>query len=609
MLFSLFLKGSQSLISNKTFFSYLISRLIDMPKYLYLACSVFLLNTYSAQDQKPGASCPFPQTYNVINVNNISSRYYSGGDMNFNWFNGQSNYEFPKGSGKTAAGAAALWIGGIDGTGQLKLAAMTYRQNGIDFWTGPLDTTNAAAVVNTCIDFDKAPSVSAGDINSFLFDYNNNLTGSPNYTLNANLSYWAANTPTVGNTTNQLAPYVDVNNNGTYDPVPGGDYPKIKGDQMMYFVTNDNGGIHTESQAVPIGIEVHHSIYAYGCATHDYPELKNVIFHHYKIYNRSAVTLTKTVVGMWSSSGIGDNNDDYAGSNAKMGYGYYYNGDNSDAIYGSILPATAIAVLKAPVADNNDHIDNNGNGVLDEPNEEMSVPNVFYYQKAMPTSSADPFPQKTDPVTGIHYYNYMTGFWKDGSPMTCGGDAYGGAFPTKQVFPEEMIPGSACNYSWTEKGLNNPPGQRSILVCTQPFMLKGKSSFEIEFAFITVVDSTKPNDNWAAVVKLKEEVAKVKTFYNLAVKPSCLINSIPKTSAGGDFLHVFPNPVTSDLTIKSSSVLKSYTLTDALGKVIFYQSNVNALSVNLDLSGIEKGLYFLKVETPREVRITKVMHL
>ena len=53
---------------------------------------------------------------------------------------GNAEYEVPKGSGKNSLFAGAIWIGGKDAAGNLKVAAQTYRQSGSDFWPGPVDT-------------------------------------------------------------------------------------------------------------------------------------------------------------------------------------------------------------------------------------------------------------------------------------------------------------------------------------------------------------------------------------------------------------------------------------------------------------------------------------
>ena len=41
--------------------------------------------------------------------------------------------KYQKGGNKHSMFAGALWIGGVDDGGQLKVAAMTYRQSGNDF--------------------------------------------------------------------------------------------------------------------------------------------------------------------------------------------------------------------------------------------------------------------------------------------------------------------------------------------------------------------------------------------------------------------------------------------------------------------------------------------
>ena len=82
-----------------------------------------------------------------LDVNNVRTKLLNGGDM---WWDlNNPKYEIPKISDPNAVRkhsmfAGAIWIGGKDNGGNLKLAAMTYRQFGQDFWPGPLDTTTAS---------------------------------------------------------------------------------------------------------------------------------------------------------------------------------------------------------------------------------------------------------------------------------------------------------------------------------------------------------------------------------------------------------------------------------------------------------------------------------
>ena len=49
--------------------------------------------------------------------------------------------------------AGSLWIGGIDKTGQLRVAAQTYRQQaGNDFFAGPIDTINGSDAFPNSVD-------------------------------------------------------------------------------------------------------------------------------------------------------------------------------------------------------------------------------------------------------------------------------------------------------------------------------------------------------------------------------------------------------------------------------------------------------------------------
>ena len=76
-----------------------------------------------------------------LDVNNVRATIMGGGDM---WGDlSDAQYEIPKGGNKNSLFAGALWIGGVDAGGQLKVAAMTYRQDGNDFWPGPLNVDNA----------------------------------------------------------------------------------------------------------------------------------------------------------------------------------------------------------------------------------------------------------------------------------------------------------------------------------------------------------------------------------------------------------------------------------------------------------------------------------
>ncbi|NBR83191.1 MAG: hypothetical protein EBT52_05630, partial [Flavobacteriia bacterium] len=85
-----------------------------------------------------------------LSINNVRATILAGGDM---WWDlNQARYEVPKGGGRHSMFAGALWLGGVDEGNQLKLAAMTYRSRGNDYWTGPLTSDGSASVDKSVCD-------------------------------------------------------------------------------------------------------------------------------------------------------------------------------------------------------------------------------------------------------------------------------------------------------------------------------------------------------------------------------------------------------------------------------------------------------------------------
>ncbi|MBK7691106.1 MAG: hypothetical protein IPJ31_08310 [Bacteroidetes bacterium] len=58
-----------------------------------------------------------------------------------------------------------------------------------------------------------------------------------------------------------MAPFVDVNNDNIYNALDG-DYPDIEGEQALWWVFNDNGKTHNETNGLPLKIEVKALAYA-----------------------------------------------------------------------------------------------------------------------------------------------------------------------------------------------------------------------------------------------------------------------------------------------------------------------------------------------------------
>ena len=115
--------------------------------------------------QKESATCLPATNSNQLTINNVRAYIETNGTM---WFKEIAQYEVPRGSGKTSMFAAALWIGGRDVSGQLKLAAVRFRQNGDDYWTGPLTVEGASINQQTCSKYDKHFKITRAEVEAHI---------------------------------------------------------------------------------------------------------------------------------------------------------------------------------------------------------------------------------------------------------------------------------------------------------------------------------------------------------------------------------------------------------------------------------------------------------
>lgn len=432
-----------------------------------------------------GCETPSSNTRMELAVNNVRTIIYSGSDMWWDLTRGTPYYFVPKVEDKSKGAcsnfAGNIWFGGLDDGGQLKVAAQTYRQDGVDFWTGPLSTIDASISADQCLKYDKIFKITRAEVDNFV------LGGGP---ITSAIKDWPGNGDLSLNQDPYLAPWVDkfgvAGGDGVYEPEQG-DYPyydvynnagkdnlgvckaRVFGDETLWWVYNDNGNVHTATGGNAIGLEVRAQAFAF--KTTD--EINNATFYSYQIFNRSSFRLNQTYMTVWTDADLGNYQDDYIGCDVKRGLGFVYNGDSYDETNGSsigyldFMPALGCDFFQGPINTTNGIDDNGVNGV-DEPGEQMGMTKFLYYN-----NNTDPAtnPQTTNPSNAVQTYQYMTGFWKDNTPFTCDViTGYGGSTPTSFMFPGDTYPASPCGpATWEETSL---PNDRRFLQSAGPFILE-----------------------------------------------------------------------------------------------------------------------------------------
>lgn len=509
----------------------------------------------------------------MLNINKVSTPILNRGDMFWNLQYG--GYEVPKGSCKSALFASALWMGGVT-NGNIKVAAQTYRQSGGDYFPGPLTNGTATTTPEVQQKFDRVWRINRQSIEEFKVKFSDGKVTDGTYTVPENLMSWPAHGDWANGYSKYLAPFVDVNADGLYNPM-NGDYPKIKGDQMLFWIFNDNGGIHTETQGTPLGVEVHGSAYAYTCDdikdNDSNTALNYTTFYHFDVFNKSMETVDSIKYGIWTDVELGNYKDDYIGCNPKKNYAVGYNGDDNDEGnngYGLNPPAIGLAVLG----------DNTMSGFMYYNNDFSSVGN---------------------PGRPEHYWGFMNNRWKDGTPLTYGGSGKGGTDTASFMYPGNND--RAGRPLWEET--TNQPGDRRMLVNVSGgnSLLPGAVQ-SIDYAIVFSRATT--GGAKGSVNKVDADIDKVRNWYAHQSFPGCLDLTMglwTNTNPVNAKIVVYPNPANQSISIQGNELSSGagYRIIDITGRKLWSGNAKETISV----LSLQPGVYFIEVTDGAQLYVAK----
>ncbi len=442
-------------------------------------------------------------------INNVRARLLGGGDCWWNFTDGR--YIVPKvdvSSGQQEVSsiyAGAVWIGGFDPFGNLKLACQDYRsatQN--DFWPGPLDPIQGNTEAVTCENWDRHFRVTGDEIRQHL---RNLATGNMNPSeIPKGLREW----PAKGNpyfvdawgfdlpfTDQALAGFFDADEDRLYDPLKG-DYPSIEirgcpldryPDEMIFWVYNDEGGgqEHTQSRGRTIRMEI--QVQAFGYATND--ALNDMTFQRYKLINRATDAIDSTFFAMWVDPDLGCSIDDYIGCDTALSLMYVYNQDPIDGQPGNTCDGTPTYNDKVPML-GVDYFRGPLKPITPDSSVELGMSSFMYYNRGGEGGGNWPAAM-SDPASPQAFYNYITGSWADGTPCTFGGSGYNPSNPAavdiNYVFPEQPTKAAPA---WSMCTANLAFGDRRTLQASGPFRLNPGAVNELIIGVPWVPDISYP---------------------------------------------------------------------------------------------------------------------
>lgn len=509
------------------------------------------------------AGCNASTTATEIALNNVRALIQTGGDMWWDFKNAQ--YEIPKGSGKTALWNGGIWVGGTDVNGQLKLCAVRYRSGGVDFFTGPLITTGNArgtTDIEVCYQYDKHWEVTRYQVEEFREWYHADPAKRERmfrgYSIPGVILEWPAHADASAGYDFYMAPFFDQNDDGFYNPSDG-DYPfydlddilpcgtsrehrrpRLFGDATLWWVYNDRGNVHHESNGEAIGMEFRAQAFEF--STND--AMNDMSFYNYALINRSTYTLIETYFGIYVDGALGWAWDDFTGCHVSKGVGYFYNGADVDGAgeawaYGANPPAIGVDFFEGPYQDPNGIDDcssydedynllcnecilngninglNFGDGIVD--NERWGMRRFVYYVNSGGVTG--------DPSTAPEYYNFLRGYWKDNERMRYGGNAHPAGGATGPI-TDFMFPGNSdpCGWGqggipmpfWSEETAGNEPYDRRMVQSSGPFVLEPGAINDITTG--VVFARSYEGTPWASVTSMLQEDEKAQRLFENCFK-------------------------------------------------------------------------------------------
>jgi hypothetical protein len=253
---------------------------------------------------------------------------------------------------------------------------------------------------------------------------------------------------------------------------------------------------------------------------------------------------------------------------------------------------------------------NFGDGIVD--NERLGMTGFSYYgSNNMARSNAPQF--------AIEYYNYLTGKWKDNSPLLYGGTGHindpNTAGPAcKFAYPGASDPlnwGTNCEfpnggfnqngYYWDEATVGNYPGDRATVGITGPFTFEPGEKQSVDIAYVYARDFD-PNDEKQAIDIMNQ---RIDTIRNRVVNGKIIY--LPSYSVDVSEYHleqidfpVFPNPASGDfinVDLRKAGIAGEmyFEIMDVTARRIQSGNLQSGKVQTLNVSGIRPGVYFLSI--------------
>ncbi|MCB9344855.1 MAG: T9SS type A sorting domain-containing protein [Lewinellaceae bacterium] len=373
-----------------------------------------------------------------------------------------------------------------------------------------------------------------------------------------------------------LADFFDVDDNGVYNPEKG-DYPLSDNTRRFYhqlpldqitFTPFHSDTITHLTHNKNIDTEACLMAYTFDCDQQEFVE--NSVFLEYHFINSNTELTAPVYYGLYADFDIGNPFDDYLGTELPAFSGVF--AFNSDTLFdqqsGTNPPVINLSVYQTP---------------LDSHGINVGVHNI------MPIHPGSQFWWADLPINNFEFYNYLSGLWRDGSPLTVGGNGWHGNEITDFPFPGH--PADSTN--WSELSANNLLEDRSALISFKVPVLFPKAVNRIFFSLSA--------SNQTGISSQLNQIREFKSAQNYFImgypfdmpfQRPCL----PSIVQNENQVIIFPNPATDHIKVQSSSTpIEEITLFNMLGHWVGKQkSSVGTThTLRMETASLSPGVYMV----------------
>jgi hypothetical protein len=363
-----------------------------------MAIAVLFVSSLEAKETKKtvsnfsSSSSSMVKSSGTFDGNRIYADVTNNGKILDASVSGDSALEWPKGTGVHSVYASGLWLGATV-NGVKRVIGTTYTQ---DMGPGPYGGDPLSAVHK-------------------IYKVSKSMLDDP--ASHSDFQDWPVDFG---------APWVDVDGDGEYTPLPSGtDHPKFLGDQVLWFVSTDEDPSSKENfGTAPMNVEIQTTMFGFDRID----AIGDMLFVIQTVINKGTDTLDNTYLGIWSDPDLGYAGDDLVGCDVGLGMAYVYN-DGADSQYDNLdtgTPAAGYDFFQGPMVDCIDPDD-----TVECPAQGAKMFGTYHPGKKNLTMSSMAFyinsdPVYTDPDDENELYFYMQGLRKDGSayPKEIAGDLY-----------------------------------------------------------------------------------------------------------------------------------------------------------------------------------------